>query len=166
METVNIEFSEWFCWNKRKNGNKIRDRMKHPGIYILARFEKDKQPKNKAKPTDNNIIYIGETCNQTLHKRLNQFHKSAFTDLSCDTPKKGHSGGNEYFKKRKKKKYSSNKELYVAVSEFESLKDIDEILQQFKIKYHERKLIFEISKKRLIHNKKVKKDEYDLLNKD
>lgn len=56
-----------------------------PGVYLLADF---KRHPPSGKPTLNStLIYIGETCGQTLHGRLYQFNRSGFLG------KFGHSGG-------------------------------------------------------------------------
>lgn len=58
-----------------------------PGVYMIARSKKkpaDYRANNK------NIIYIGETTDQTLGDRVRQFSVSAFN------VKPGHSGGNNF----------------------------------------------------------------------
>ena len=52
---------------------------------MLARFTDSPPP---VRPSlSHKLIYIGETCGQSLHKRLYQFHRSSFLG------KVGHSGG-------------------------------------------------------------------------
>jgi hypothetical protein len=59
--------------------------LSRPGVYLLARFTK-RPPKGR--PTlSSKMLYIGETCGQSLRSRLYQFNRSAFLE------KLGHSGG-------------------------------------------------------------------------
>src|SRR5689334_17324936 len=78
------QFSQWYPWN-------LEERLESytkPGVYALARFES--VPLGGADPLCRETIYIGETCGQTLGKRLYQFDCSAFRQ------KNGHSGGWTY----------------------------------------------------------------------
>ena len=84
MKLPKIEFSPWFKWKER---NKIQNSDK-PGVYTLSKFRT--VPSGRVDPLDVNIIYFGETCNQSLKGRWNQFHRSAFYS------KRGHSGGRSY----------------------------------------------------------------------
>lgn len=59
-----------------------------PGVYLLAHFARC--PKSVV-ASHERIIYIGETCGQTLRQRWKQFATSAFFN------KAGHSGGFTYF---------------------------------------------------------------------
>ena len=52
---------------------------------MLGRFHGN--PAEQPDPRATEIIYIGETCNQTFETRWYQFHRSAFLQ------KPGHSGG-------------------------------------------------------------------------
>ena len=72
MKLPNIVFSSWARWADRT----AIDNIDAPGIYILAQFKK--QPAGNAEPQVQDIIYIGETCNQTLKKRWGSFHRAAF----------------------------------------------------------------------------------------
>src|SRR5262249_2851773 len=75
------EFDSWTRWSDR-------DAMagcERPGVYLLAKFESS--PPRVVVPVISNIIYIGETCDQSLSKRWYQFNRSAFYQ------KGGHSGG-------------------------------------------------------------------------
>lgn len=82
-EKYAVQFSEWMRWQEYPS----HPDSKHPGVYLLGRF--DSFP-----PTlscfDENIIYIGETVNQTLKERLYQFGRSAFRRTL------GHSGGRTF----------------------------------------------------------------------
>jgi len=84
MELPRIEFSLWFRWKER---NEIENSDK-PGFYMLAKFKT--VPPGRADPLEENIIYFGETCNQSLEGRWDQFDRSAFQS------KRGHSGGKTY----------------------------------------------------------------------
>ncbi|MCX6996138.1 MAG: hypothetical protein NTV49_03410 [Kiritimatiellaeota bacterium] len=75
------EFSEWMRWPTHWQHSGIRN----PGVYLLARFENDAPTEVDA--LDPRVLYVGETCNQTLETRLYQFSRSAFRR------KTGHSGG-------------------------------------------------------------------------
>ena len=56
-----------------------------PGVYLLARFEGEARRRKVA--VSSPLIYVGETCEQSLYKRLSQFQRAAFLR------KPGHSGG-------------------------------------------------------------------------
>ena len=73
-------FERWVPWAKR---NDTTDSGK-AGVYLLGRFEAS--PPEVVEPLSESVIYIGETCDQTLGKRWYQFNRSAFE-------KAGHSGG-------------------------------------------------------------------------
>jgi len=81
MEVPKIEFSSWFKWTER---NSIEGSDK-PGVYMLSKF--GTVLPRCADPLDENVIYFGETCNQSLRERWVQFDASAFQ------LKRGHSGG-------------------------------------------------------------------------
>lgn len=79
METVPI--GPWIPWRDRFN---IKN-CDQPGVYLLGQFEGG-APEAVDADADA-VIYIGETCDQTLAKRWYQFNRSAFLQ------KPGHSGG-------------------------------------------------------------------------
>ena len=89
--------SSWTLWKDRDQ----IDGVESPGVYILARFE-GAAPKN-VNPLDPAVVYIGETCHQTLRTRLYQFGRSAFEE------KPGHSGGWTYGRS-----WSTPRNLWVA----------------------------------------------------
>lgn len=103
-----------------------------PGVYLLAHF--DSAPSGKAKPLEEKIIYIGETCNN-LEDRWNQF------DCSACQGKRGHSGGITYWKMFEKGKCC---ELYIAALPVDKM---DGVLRSLFIRYIERKLIWEFAQK-------------------
>ena len=80
-----INFSIWKHWEDRNSLPNIN----LPGVYILAHF--DELPPGSANTLEKNIIYIGETCDQTLRDRLNAFNRCGFNG------KDGHSGGKTYW---------------------------------------------------------------------
>lgn len=80
-------FSQWYSWSSRDD---ISVLLSRPGIYLLA-HSKHRAPTLNANSLPQQIIYIGESCNQTLTTRLNQFDRSARTGTS------GHSGGKSYY---------------------------------------------------------------------
>ena len=134
MKMPSIIFSKWTQWNKRTNINNVNS----PGVYVLARFKR--VPSGRANTNNKNIIYIGETCNQTLAKRWYQFNNSAFKD------KAGHSGGLSYGKVYGDK----GKNLYVAAL---SVPNLSDNLRHLFIRYVERKLIYEYALKYKIQPK-------------
>ncbi len=102
MEEPVIEFSRWRRWAERGN-LKGSDR---PGVYILARYPNPTNvPSTLANSQAKEVLYIGETCNQSLKRRWYQF------DRSADLGNGNHSGGNTYHSK-----IGDNRDtLYVAV---------------------------------------------------
>lgn len=128
MEMPQIKFSKWFQWNDRTELENIDS----PGIYILAKFRE--AINGGADPLDEHIVYIGETCDNTLKGRWRQFDRSAFQS------KDGHSGGltyNETFGDK-------GDDLYVAALPVSNLPDN---LRHLFIRYVERKLILEFALK-------------------
>lgn len=122
-----VKFSKWFLWKNRAN-------IPHcdlPGVYILAKFRKS--PKGNADPLNKNIIYVGETCNNSLQGRWYQFHRSAFES------KNGHSGGWTY----QDIEHDSGKNLFVAAFPVSKTKANYHLL----IRYVERKLIYDYARK-------------------
>lgn len=77
-------FKRWTRWTDRFG----IDGCNQPGVYLLGRFEST--PPEMVDPISQPVIYIGETCNQTLAKRWYQFGRSAFER------KFGHSGGSTF----------------------------------------------------------------------
>lgn len=76
-------FSTWTPWDQRDT----IDGSQLPGVYLLAKF---KGPPPAVDAEDPAIVYVGETCGQTLLKRWYDFNRSAFQE------KPGHSGGWTY----------------------------------------------------------------------
>lgn len=127
-ELFKIEFSDWCLWKDRNS----LDNIKHPGIYILAKFKPDLL--RKIDLNDKSIIYIGETCN-SLRRRFGQFNRSAFKNS------RGHSGGVSY---RGKYKDDKGEDLYVSI--FPVL-NINDNIKHLYIRYVERKLILDYALK-------------------
>ena len=122
MRLPKIKFSKWVKWSER---SKI-DNSNFPGVYLLAKFKR--VPKEHASPLDKNILYIGETCKNTLKGRWKQFNSSACYN------KDGHSGGFTYYKK-----YKGNvKDLFVSAL---PVMNLNEGLIHLFIRYTERKLL-------------------------
>jgi hypothetical protein len=84
LDPSKATFSAWIPWSKRKE-LAGRDAA---GVYALAVFESN--PPEVTDVLDQSVIYLGETCNNSLRGRLDQFHRSAFQG------KDGHSGGLTY----------------------------------------------------------------------
>lgn len=77
-------FSKWTPWAAR---NEI-DGCDQPGVYIIARIGAGCP--EAVNPLATEVVYIGETCSQTLKRRWYQFNRSAFER------KPGHSGGKTF----------------------------------------------------------------------
>jgi hypothetical protein len=96
-----IEFSQWANWSERDS---LGHALEVAGVYLLAHFEN--LPPGSADPKNPQIVYIGETHDQTLRDRLGAFHRSAFQG------KDGHAGGETY---RTKFPGDTGKNLYVSI---------------------------------------------------
>ena len=122
------QFQPWVSWLRRCESQHC-DR---PGVYILARF--DSPPSGIVDPTVAEIIYIGETCKNSLGGRWLAFNRSAFEQ------KDGHSGGRTFAAK-----YCHNRVvqpppwLHIAALPVE----LDEPHASAFIRYAERHLIWE-----------------------
>ncbi len=119
-----IAFTPWVQWSSRKS----LEGGKSPGVYLLAHF--DSVPTGGAELNAREIIYIGETCNNSLIGRWRQFHRSAFQG------KYGHSGGKTY----RQEFGDEGQNLYVSALPVEKL---DEPMRSLFIRYVERKLIWD-----------------------
>lgn len=75
-----LGFSKWIPFERYRHLHT----GKLPGVYVVA--ASPSQP-GQMKITDRRVVYIGETVDQTLHKRLYQFNRSLFQG------KPSHSGG-------------------------------------------------------------------------
>ena len=106
---------------------------KLPGVYVIA--ASPSQP-GRMKITDQRVVYIGETVDKNLHKRLYQFHRSLIKG------KPSHSGGTTL---RKKEFHLHN--LWLAIRSFPlGYGQEDEIADSFRssqIRYLERMLLYE-----------------------
>jgi hypothetical protein len=123
-----VRFTEWVKWQNREEIGNISS----PGVYILGNFKR--LPNGPANPVDENVIYIGETCDNTLKARWNQFHRSAFLF------KEGHSGGIAY-----RNTIGDNGEnLYVAAF---AVLELPQDTKPLFIRFAERKLILEFALK-------------------
>lgn len=80
-----LRFSQWTRWENRNNLPEIS----FPGLYIIA--HRQRGSRLMANPQSKRVIYIGQTCGQTLLRRLRQFNRSA-TD-----GRRSHAGGRSYF---------------------------------------------------------------------
>ncbi len=84
MQEPKISFSPWTRWRERTTLEGIQ----LPGLYVLAHFETP--PSGPADPQAQQIIYVGETCDNSLIGRWREFERSPFNG------KDGHSGGRTY----------------------------------------------------------------------
>jgi len=128
MQDPEIIFSHWTRWIERTSLKGIRS----PGVYLLTHF--DVAPAGRANPRAEQIVYIGETCNNSLMRRWRQFNRSAFEG------KFGHSGGRTY----RQVFGGQGDSLYIAAFPVEGL---DEEIRSLFIRYVERKLIWEFARK-------------------
>jgi len=159
---VSRTFSKWIQWKElldKKNQSKhFKDNLARPGVYVLAKFS-GSVPKGNASPLCKEIIYVGETCHNTLKGRLGQFDKTAFYG------KKQHSGGSSYrdeYKKKIKKKiiWDKGEHLYVAIHSVKSpsLKKVKkDFFRDSFIRYLEREIIYKIAKKNKDNKKQAPK---------
>jgi len=123
-----ITFTDWTRWVDRSRIGGLEK----PGVYVLAHFaERPSTVDLQAQE----IIYIGETCHQSLRKRWAQFHQCAFEE------KAGHSGGITY---RRLYDGKSTEQLFVAAFPVDGL---TERLCPLFIRYVERKLILRYAMK-------------------
>lgn len=79
MENMLRDFTKWVPWKSRKELD-----LSLPGVYVLGRFEECASDGPRMSVP---LVYIGETCGQSLRSRIGQFERSAFLS------KAGHSGG-------------------------------------------------------------------------
>ena len=135
MNLPEIKFSSWYEWNDREH----IPNMDKWWVYIIAKFDVLPDGEN-ANYIDENIIYMWETCGQTLRKRLIQFNNSAF--LSKD----GHSGWWSY----NSAYWDIGDNLYVAIC---PVFDLPEYFIPLYIRYIERKIMLDYAIK---HNKATK----------
>jgi hypothetical protein len=76
-----VQFGRWCRWVDRDQ----LEGVDAAGVYALACF--DGNPPTEVDVLDERVVYLGETCDNTLSGRLWQFNRSAFQQ------KNGHSGG-------------------------------------------------------------------------
>ena len=125
MKLPKITFSAWTRWADRTT----IDGIDTPGLYLLAQFKNP--PIGNADSQAQEIIYIGETCERTLRKRWDNFHRAAFQGK-----KNIHSGGETY----REKLGDDGNNLFVAAF---SVGESDGQLRPLFIRYVERKLILD-----------------------
>ena len=129
MNLPNVVFSRWIQWANRTQ----LDRIDKPGVYILAHFTT--LPAGNGDPQAQEVIYVGETCDQSLRVRWNQFHRCAFEG------KDGHSGGKTYWRVFDGK---GAEKPYVAAF---PVAELNTVLCPLFTRYVERKLILEYALK-------------------
>lgn len=119
-----FSFTDWTLWSGR---NRVKN-AHLPGVYLLARWEGGLP--SDVDPLAQTIVYIGETTDQSLMGRWQQFHRAAFEG------KPGHSGGLLY-----RDTFGDEEEgLYVAAFVPESL---SRELRTLYIRYRAHRLIWE-----------------------
>lgn len=128
MKSALGKFTPWVRWSERKELN-----LSAPGVYLLGRFSKS-APSGKASLSVP-LVYVGETCGQSLRGRLYQFERSAFLNQL------GHSGGITFAGTFKAKANPSW--LYISVLAVSSL---EEPQRSAYIRYVERALLWQYVK--------------------
>lgn len=126
-----ITFTPWTAWPDR---NLVKN-AHLPGVYLLALF--DDAPPRGADPRSHDLVYIGETTDNSLMHRWQQFHRAAFEG------KPGHSGGLAFHEiYGDEPEYASR--LYVSAFVPEGL---SRELRTLFILYVERKLLWDWARK-------------------
>ena len=129
MKSAKIKYSKWTPWADRHT---IKE-SNMPGVYLLARYKRC--PSGKANTTSKRIVYIGETCQNSLLGRWRAFNRSALLNI------RGHSGGRTY-----RRLFGKDiKDLCVCAV---TVQGLNRSLQPLYIRYLERKLIWEYAQKR------------------
>jgi hypothetical protein len=118
-----VRLTGWVPWHAARQ----LPEAARPGVYVLAHFN---QPPQAVRPTDGHIIYIGETCDQTLRQRWARFDRSAFRGLG------GHSGGRTYYRIYHGKR---RRQLFVAFT----TPGADAAVLPYRIRYLERKWLLD-----------------------
>jgi hypothetical protein len=121
MSELLATFSDWTPWSDRK-----KVALSKPGVYLLVKHPADKRPTLNVP-----LVYIGETCEQSLWKRLDQFNRSAFLG------KRAHSGGATF--RQKYDPEPSDQWLFVSAMAV----DLEKTKASAYIRYLERALIWE-----------------------
>ena len=83
MEELLARFAPWVPWSERSS---VLPQL--PGVYLLGEFRSGAPPDRP--DLRSKVVYIGETCGQSLRSRLGQFQRSGFLGKS------GHSGGETF----------------------------------------------------------------------
>ena len=117
-------FSSWCPWADRK----ALAHLDAPGVYLLAHFSGN--PPKKVAANQKQIIYVGETCDRSIGKRL------ALFNISASTGKRAHSGGRTYHKRFQR----PSKSLYVSIV---AVRQNDTGIPSLRIRYLERKFIYQ-----------------------
>lgn len=129
MKIPKIIFSKWVRWTNRTSLHNVDA----PGIYIIAQFRE--LPTGNVDTEMQDIIYIGETCSQTLKKRWNNFHAAVFNG------KNGvHSGGETC------RKILKDNGVNLSVAAF-PVNELNNQIRPSFIRYVERKLIWKYARK-------------------
>jgi hypothetical protein len=107
MSLKKLDFTDWVHLNEIGSNKISAEKLKFSGIYLVAIYEK--RPGKKVRKDDSSIVYIGETVDQTLKKRLDQFRKSAANN------KNRHSGGMTFRYLSKNNKIGKIENAYVSL---------------------------------------------------
>lgn len=124
MSELLAEFTDWTPWSERKKVAPSK-----PGVYLLGEFRV--QPSERRPSLQSPLIYIGETCGQSLWSRLYQFNRSGFLG------KPAHSGGSTFSQMYKPE--PSVQWLFVSTAAV----DLEEPKASAYIRYLERALLWE-----------------------
>ncbi len=127
MKEPVVQFTNWVNWKEQRS----LPGLDKPGLYMMAHGE---LMRGAADPLDKQIVYIGETCNNTLQGRWHQFHRSAIQG------KNGHTAGTIYHETFG----DDQSRLFVAAFPVEIS---DDTTAAFFIRYLERKLVWDYIRK-------------------
>ena len=119
-----VRFCPWTPWPRR---NEITN-SHLPGVYLLATW--DTEPPAQTDPRSEALIYVGETTEQSLQGRWQQFDRAAFES------RPGHTAGLAY----RDILADDGESLYVATFVPEGLR---RDLRTLFIRYIERRLLWE-----------------------
>jgi hypothetical protein len=128
MREPEVKFTPWVRWSERTTLEGVH----LPGVYLLSHL--NARLVGHADPQVKDVIYIGETCGNSLLERWRQLDRAACRG------KRGHSGGLSY--RRLFGQPAGN--LHVAAF---PVSNLDECIRASFIRYIERKLIWEFARK-------------------
>ena len=132
MIEIYSNFTDWVPWPNREQQLKA-EVLSSPGVYVIC-ARMDMTSIGKPVPSSR-LLYVGETCGQTLKMRINQFDRSAFRGM------RAHSGGKTF--NNRARDMPSAHDLLVAVLPVRVDKPKDKPKQSAFIRYVERAIIWQ-----------------------